>query len=259
MRHNFNIFFLFSKNSMRVTTQGRLGLIIFTIGKIVRVVFMFSLLFLIFSKTRFLKGYTFQQIALFYIIFNLIDTISQILFREVYRFRALVVGGSLDTILLKPYHPFLRILVGGVDVIDIILLVPYILIAIFIALQGHLVFVNFLIFLMLFINAVWITTSFHILVLALGILTSEVDHTILIYRDMTNLGRFPMAIYKEPIRSIFTFVIPIGIMTSFPPQALLGTLSLPGFIASFVISSVLFYSVMKIWNYSLRKYQSWGG
>jgi len=244
---------------MRVTTQGRLGVVIFTLGKVIRFAFMFFLLFFIFSKTKVLKGYTFQEAALFYMIFSLVDTISQILFREVYRFRQLVVSGSLDSVLLKPYHPFLRILVGGVDLLDVALLIPYTIIAIVIALQGHIVFGNFIVFLALFINAIWITTSFHIIVLAFGVLTTEVDHTILIYRDITGLGRFPMAIYKEPIRSFFTFVIPIGIMTSFPPQALLGTLSPTAFIISFVISSILFYCAMNLWTYALKKYQSWGG
>ena len=259
MQHNLKIFLLFAKNALRVTTQGRLGIIIFTLGKIVRFTFMFFLLFFIFSKTRVLKGYTFQEAALFYMIFNLIDTISQILFREVYRFRTLVASGSLDTILLKPYHPFLRILIGGVDVMDVILLIPYTLIAFYFALQGHIIFIHFVSFFVLFLNAIWLATSFHIIVLALGIITTEVDHTILIYRDMTSLGRFPMAIYKEPIRSIFTFIIPIGVMTSFPPQALLGTLSLSGLLFSFVISSILFYGAMSLWNFALKRYQSWGG
>jgi len=259
MKHNLNIFWLLAKQSMQVTTQGRLGVIVFTLGKIMRFAFMFFLLFFIFSKTRVLKGYTFQQAALFYMIFNLIDTIAQILFREVYRFRQLVVSGSLDTILLKPYHPFLRILVGGVDLLDVFLLIPYTLITVYIAAQGHIMFSNFFSFLSLLLNAIWIATSFHIIVLALGILTSEVDHTILIYRDMTSLGRFPMAIYKEPIRSIFTFIIPVGVMTSFPSQALLGTLSTNGYIFSFVISSILFYGAMKLWTFALKRYQSWGG
>jgi ABC-2 type transport system permease protein len=230
MKRNFTIFLLFARNSMRVTTQGRIGVVIFTLGKIIRFVFMFLLLFFIFSKTRVLKGYTFQEAAIFYMVFNLVDTLSQILFREVYRFRNLVVSGSLDTILLKPYHPFLRILLGGVDILDIILLVPYTCITLFFALKGSIIFLNFVGFVVLFLNAIWIATSFHILVLAFGVLTTEVDHTILIYRDMTSLGRFPMAIYNEPIKTIFTFIIPIGIMTSFPPQALLGTLSAAGFI-----------------------------
>lgn len=259
MRHNFQIFWLFAKNSMRTTTQGRIGLVIFTIGKIIRFAFLFFLLYFIFSKTRILKGYTLQQAALFYMVFNLVDTISQILFREVYRFRSLVVGGSLDTILLKPYHPFLRILLGGVDVLDIVLLIPYVIITLFIASGSSPIGINILLFFLLFINALWIATSFHIIVLALGILTTEVDHTILIYRDITSLGRFPMSLYQEPVRSIFTFIIPVGIMTSFPAQMLIGTLSWAQFIVSFVISSMLFIGAMKLWKFALKQYQSWGG
>ncbi|MFZ2206176.1 MAG: ABC-2 family transporter protein [Microgenomates group bacterium] len=259
MKHNFKIFFLFARNSMRTTTQGRLGVVVFTIGKIIRFAFLFILLFFIFSKTRVLKGYSIQQVALFYMVFNLIDTISQILFREVYRFRSLVVNGSLDTILLKPYHPFLRILVGGVDILDMILLIPYTIITIVIASGIVPIGQNIFLFFVLLINSLWIATSFHILVLALGILTTEVDHTILIYRDLTSLGRFPMAIYQEPIRSIFTFVLPIGIMTSFPSQALLGILSWDMFLISFILSSILFIVSMSMWNFALKQYQSWGG
>lgn len=259
MKHNFQIFLLFARNSMRTTTQGRLGVVVFTIGKIIRFAFLFILLFFIFSKTRVLKGYSIQQAALFYMVFNLIDTISQILFREVYRFRSLVVNGSLDTILLKPYHPFLRILVGGVDILDIILLIPYTIITVVVAAGIVPIGQNIFFFFVLLVNAIWIATSFHILVLALGILTTEVDHTILIYRDLTSLGRFPMAIYQEPIRSIFTFVIPIGIMTTFPSQALLGMLSRDMFLISFILSSVLFIIAMTAWNFALKQYQSWGG
>lgn len=259
MKHNFKIFFLFARNSMRTTTQGRLGVIVFTMGKIIRFAFLFILLFFIFSKTRILKGYSIQQAALFYMVFNLIDTISQILFREVYRFRSLVVNGSLDTILLKPYHPFLRILVGGVDILDIILLIPYTIITVVVAAGIVPISHNIFLFFVLLINSIWIATSFHILVLALGILTTEVDHTILIYRDLTSLGRFPMAIYQEPIRSIFTFVLPIGIMTSFPSQALLSMLSWDMFLISFILSSILFVISMSMWNFALKQYQSWGG
>lgn len=259
MKHNFQIFWLFARNSMRTMTQGRVGIAIFTLGKVIRFAFLFFLLYFIFSKTRILKGYTLQQAALFYMVFNLVDTISQILFREVYRFRSLVVSGSLDTILLKPYHPFLRILLGGVDVLDIILLIPYILITLFIASGSSPIGINILSFFLLFINALWIATSFHIIVLAFGILTTEVDHTILIYRDITSLGRFPMSLYQEPIRSIFTFIIPVGIMTSFPAQMLIGTLSWDRFILSFVISSMLFVGAMWLWKFALKRYQSWGG
>jgi len=259
MKRNFTIFLLFAKNAFRTTSQGRIGVFLFLIGKIVRFVFMFYLIFFIFQRTRFLKGYSFEQAALFYLVFNLIDTISQILFREVYRFRYLVTSGALDMVLLKPHHPFLRVLVGGVDILDLFLVIPYGVLAIIAA--SHVVTTPLQIglFILLFINALWITTSFHIIVLALGILTTEVDHTIMIYRDIVGLGRFPIEIYKEPIRGIFTFIIPVAVMMSFPVQALVGKLggTLIGF--SFVISSCIFVGSLFLWNIALEKYQSWGG
>ena len=80
-----------------------------------------------------------------------------------------------------------------------------------------------------------------------------------IYRDITAMGRFPMEIYKEPIRGIFTFVIPVAVMTSFPVQALIGKLSWQLVCLSFVISSCIFIGAMVLWKSALKRYQSWGG
>ena len=64
-----------------------------------------------------------------------------------------------------------------------------------------------------------ISAAFHILVLAMGIITLEIDHTVMIYRDLVGLGRFPIDIYKEPLRSLITFIVPIGLMISIPAGA----------------------------------------
>ena len=253
------IFLLFARHAFRITMQSRFGVIFFLIGKVVRFAFMFFLLYFIFSKTRVLKGYTFQQAALFYLVYNQIDTTAQILFRRVYSFRPLVVSGALDSILLRPYHPFLYVLVGGVDILDLILLVPYTLLSLFFLFHDAIALTHLVGFMLLVLNALWITTSFHIIVLSLGILTTEVDHTIMIYRDITGMGRFPIAIYQEPIRTIFTFIVPVGVMMSFPPQALFGLLSLQGYLYAFVLSSVLCVGSLHLWNMALRRYQSWGG
>ncbi len=260
LKRNLKIFFLFSKFSLKTTTQGRLGPILFVIGKLLRFIMLFSLIFIIFSKTRLIKGYTLNQVILFYLTFNLIDTITQIFFREVYRFRPLVLSGNLDLVLTKPYHPFLRVLVGGVDYLDVLILIPYTLLTSFFIYQSNNRTIEQLaVYLLLVFNAIIIATAFHIIVLALGILTTEVDHAIMIYRDITALGRFPMNIYSEPIRSIFTFIIPVGIMITFPVHALLNLLSSTFYLLAFLVSLTLFVFSLKLWNYALKKYQSWGG
>ena len=45
------------------------------------------------------------QMLVFYLCFNIVDTIGQLLFREVYRFRSLIVTGGLDMVLVKPLNP----------------------------------------------------------------------------------------------------------------------------------------------------------
>lgn len=259
MNNNFRIFLLFSKNAIRTSLQGRVGVVFFTLGKILRFVLTLLFLVFIFQRTRVLQGYSFEQAVLFYMVFTIIDTSAQILFREVYRFRWLVSSGSLDTVLLKPYHPFMRILIGGVDILDVFLLIPYLGYTFYLVFQIGTTPMQLIGFGMLLINALWISTSFHIIVLAFGILSTEVDHSIMIYRDITSLGRFPLDIYKEPFKSIFTFVVPVGVMTAFPPQALFGLLSPIGYISAIMLSSILFLVAMKFWKYALEKYQSWGG
>ena len=237
-----------------------MGVVFFMLGKIFRFVFLLLLIYLVFSKTKLVKGYSLNQMIIFYLTFNIIDSVSQILFREVYRFRPQVVSGSFDLTLLKPHHPFLRILVGGVDFLDVILLVPYIILTIFFILKiPNITLLLTTFYFFLIINSLIIATSFHIAVLALAILTTEVDRTIMIYRDLTGLGRFPMEIYKEPIRGIFTFIIPIGIMMSFPPQSLFNLLASPFYLYAFLLSSIMLFASLKLWNLALKKYQSWGG
>ena len=254
------LFILYSQLSLKTIFQGKVGVILFTLGKLFRFIFLLLLIYLVFSRTKLVKGYSLNQMIIFYLTFNIIDSTAQLLFREVYRFRPQVVSGSFDLTLLKPHHPFIRILVGGVDFLDLFLLFPYIFLTIFfISKIPNLSLLLTTSYFILIINSLLIATAFHIMVLALAILTTEVDHTIMIYRDLTGLGRFPLEIYKEPIRGIFTFIIPIGIMMSFPPQSLFNLLASPFYLYAFLLSSILLFASLKLWNLALKRYQIWGG
>ncbi len=257
---NLKIFFLLARNSLTITLQGRVGAIFFLVGKCIRVIFVFIFIMLLYSRTRFIKGYTLDQALLFYLTYNIVDTLSQILYREVYRFRPLIVSGGFDLILLKPLHPFVRVLLGGIDFLDLILVIPYIGITFWVyahTTSWHLY--SFVLYIFLIFNSLLIATAFHILVLGMGIVTTEVDHTIMIYRDITAMGRFPMEIYKEPIRGFFTFILPVGIMMNIPAKALLGLLTPQMIEVSFLISLGVLYLSILFWKFALKKYQSWGG
>ena len=100
-----------------------------------------------------------------------------------------------------------------------------------------------------------IALSFHILVLSLGILTSE-NNAILVYRDLVGMGRVPVDIYAEPIRSLITFIFPVGIMMTFPAKALMGLLSWQPILYAVFFSIILFYSSLSAWRFALKNYSS---
>ncbi len=244
-------------NAFSIALASRSGAILFLLGKILRAIFFFILLVLLVSQTKVLAGYNLYQTIFFFLTFNLIDTIIQLFLREVYRFRPMVVSGSFDLILTKPFNPLFRILAGGADILDVLMLIPYLLATGYVALLlGPVSFVSIVLYGFLIVNGLVIAIAFHILVAALGVLTTEIDHTIMIYRDITSMGRVPVDIYQEPLRSFLTFVIPVGIMMTYPAKAFLGLLSPAGMIISFVFGAVFFLVNIKLWQYALTKYSS---
>ena len=181
---------------------------------------------------------------------------AQFLFREVYRFRPLIVSGSFDLVLVKPVNALFRVLMGGADVLDLIMIPPIIFAVYYVGRLLSPTTSQTVLFLLLIINSLFIATAFHIVVLALGIITLEIDHTIMIYRDITNLGRFPVDIYRQPLQGILTYLIPVGIMITLPAKALMGLVSPSGVLLSFVIGTVAVLVAIRLWNFALTKYTS---
>lgn len=256
--HQIKVLLRLSSYALKITVDHKNSLFIFILAKLIRFLFFFFLLFLVFKQNKVINQYNFNQAIIIYLTFNLIDTAAQTLFREVYRFRPLVVSGNFDLILVKPLNSLLIVLLGGIDFIDLGFLIFYFFLLIFFLLnQVFNLFFLFLYFLLL-INAMILATAFHILVLAFGILFTSVDHFIMIYRDLTSFGRFPFEIYRKSLRDILTFVLPVGVMFAFPPQALFGLLSIDKIIFAFLISLILLVFSLNFWHFALKKYQSGG-
>lgn len=230
---------------------------LFVFAKILRfATFIFFLVILV-KSTKILAGYNLDQVILFFLSFNLLDIVSQMLLREVYRFRGAVLSGNFDYYLVKPLNPLFRSLFTGTDIFDFITLIPLLAATGLYIDKLHLINpINLLLyFTMLFIGFLT-ALSFHILVLALGVLTTEVDNAIFLYRDIVGMGRVPIDIYIEPIRAFITFVIPVGIMMTFPAKALMGLLSPIFIIYATLFSLFIFYLSLRVWQHALKSYSS---
>lgn len=257
IRKYIKIWWVLTLATSQISFQSRFGAVLFLIGKILRFSFFLFFLVVLVTKTKAIAGYTLWEIVFFYATFNLLDALPQFFFRNVYRFRQQVLNGYFDNLLIKPLPSLFHPLFGGSDVLDLFILIASIFFIVFAGIRiGNITFFNTMAYLILLTNGFLIATGFHIFVLGSGILTTAVDNTVMLYRDLTQMGRLPIEVYQEPLRGIITFVVPVGIMMSFPPKVFLGSLSWQGIgIALLVGAGALMFSI-RFWKYALKHYTS---
>lgn len=250
------VWLLMAKNSMLSWLNKKESVIIFVFGKVVRYFFYFSFLYFLVTKTNGILGFTANQALFFTATYSLVDTVAQFLFRSVYTFKQLVITGDFDLVLLKPVNPLFRSIAGGPDLMDLITIPPILLVTIYFGSLLNPSMLDVFYYIVLVLNALLVSMSIHVFVVSLGIITFTVDHLIMIFRDFASMGRFPIDIYKQPLKGFLTFIVPVGLMFSIPSKALMGILSPIGIVLSILAGITFFVLSLRFWQFALKKYTS---
>ena len=251
---------IFGKNAWQETFVNRASNVLFMLGKIIRLSMSLLFLFLIRENIDVFAGYTSDQMVVFFLTYQIIDLFAQTLYRGVYIFGNLVRSGEFDFLLSKPIKPLFRALTGKPDINDFIFLFPNLAIAGYILsiLNLNITLWSSIWFVILLINSFLIVTALHIMVLVVGILTTEVDGVIWIYRDLSHMGRFPVTIYMEPLRFILFFLVPIGMMITIPTEIFLGLEPSYSIFWVFLVGIGSLVVSLKTWSWALKKYSGTG-
>jgi len=252
------IWLMYTLNALQSDLLTTWAGVLFIIGKIVRFLLFFVFLFAILSAAKTLAGYNREQVIFFFLVFMLVDAMVQFLFRGVYHFRSLVVSGDYDLDLLKPLPSFFRPIFGHTDLADFVTLIPLWVYFLWFVFTNHLFtgIGDLILFFLLLFNSLILAFAFHLFICAICVLTTEIDHLVWVYRDLTSMARFPTDIYQKAIQGILTFTIPVVILITVPAKALLGLLSWPWIALAFGISGLFLWGSLKFWRYALSKYSS---
>jgi ABC-2 type transport system permease protein len=228
----------------------------YLLGKLVRIAFFLFFLFSIFKHTDALAGYSLQEVALFFLTFNIVDILAQLFFRGIYGVRSLIREGDFDYFLIQPTNVLFRVAFHTVDFLDVITLLPVFAITYYLLREIGASTIHVVLYAILVINGLLIAFAIHIAVASLAVLTQELENTIWIYRDLMTLGRFPSDIYDVAMRSIITFIIPVAVMVSFPAKAYLGKLSGPWMAQAFLMAATSVALSLLFWRFATRRYTS---
>ena len=227
-------------------------------GKLVRFGFFLLLIVSLFSYTDTLAGYTKYEVILFFLTFNLIDVLSQALFRGIYAFRFDIQRGNFDFVLSKPVSPLFYSLSRMTDILDIIFLVP--IAGLIVYVMGRLPVppgpVQVLHYALLVLAGMTLVLGIHIITAGITIWKLESENAIWLYREAMTLGRFPPEIYSPAVRAVFTFVFPVILAVAFPAKAALRLLDWKGTFFVLCYAAAFFGCSLLLWRAGLKAYSS---
>lgn len=254
----FRVWKMTAVNALQEAFINRWTNLLFLAGKSIRLGMSVVILLLIRNNVDSFAQYTTDQILIFFLTYQFLDTVAQVAYRGVYMFSHQVRTGEFDFLLMKPVSPLFRALTGKPDINDLIFLIPTVLISLYLSLQLQITWTisGVLWYLLLLLNAFLIVTAMHIFVLVVGILTTEVDGIIWMYRDLIRLGQFPVSVYLQPLRFLLFFIVPIGMMITIPAEVLMGLQPTFGIAIAIFVGLAFFVSSLVSWRWALKRYSS---
>jgi ABC-2 type transport system permease protein len=104
--------------------------------------------------------------------------------------------------------------------------------------------------------AVLVLYSIAIVVVSIAFVAVRVDNLLYLFQSVFDVARWPNSVFRGVLAMIFTFVLPLALMTTYPALALLGKLTARTAVAA-VGGTLLFALVARgIWMASIRRYTS---
>jgi len=174
----------------------------------------------------------------------------------------LVFEGSLDTILVKPVKSFWYMFSRSID-LDGIVQFSTGLIIVFIGLAGSGYspsLLNWVFYASLVFDGFLLWFSLSLMVGTLSMKYIRANEWFTLVFSFTRFGDYPINLYGSVLSFLFTFVLPLGLVSFYPSNYLLGRLSDPVlFGVMTLIVGLLALASIKFYTYSLRHYTSANG
>lgn len=104
--------------------------------------------------------------------------------------------------------------------------------------------------------AVLVLYSIAILVVSIAFIAVRVDNLLYLFQSVFDVARWPSSVFRGALAMVFTYILPLALMTTYPALALLGKLNARTAIGA-LLGSLAFAGVARvIWLSSIRRYTS---
>jgi len=240
----------------------KINFIIKSLGLIILDLIGPIIMLLIYTISSGIPGWRFEEFILFHGTFVFVIGLSHSLF-FVFPLQVIenVRNGTFDKFLLKPFNPLLYLTFSSVDIegfAEVFVGLALVLWAI-IKLNIIIFSFNMMGYILLIIMALIFLYSLMVLISSLAFLFVKSFGLFDLLFKILDVGRYPMNIYGFEMKLIFTFILPIAVISFYPASVLLGTLSFLSLVE--ILTPVIVFLIFSIvmWNFAIKKYTSSGG
>ena len=112
---------------------------------------------------------------------------------------------------------------------------------------------------LLLAGASFILYAIWILVVCMAFVVVKVDNLSYLFASIYDAARWPSSVFRGVASIVFTFVIPLALMTTYPALAILGKMDAARGVTAFAGSLVALGVARVVWLRSIARYTSAGG
>lgn len=212
---------------------------------------------IIFSNTVSLGGWGRGELIVLLGVLWMVNTfMSALIWPNTEKFNASVRDGSLDYMLLQPANSMFLVSFSRITVwrlADLVLAI--ILIAVGVNMAGEVTTpLNILLFSILTVSGALVIYSLWIVLIAFTFWFTKFDNNVTILQALTDTGRYPITVYPWWLRVIVTYIVPIGLATTIPVQALRGELTGWNVLVFLGVSLAAVFIASRVWKVGVKRY-----
>ncbi len=110
--------------------------------------------------------------------------------------------------------------------------------------------------LLLLVTASVLLYSLWILTVSAAFYVVRIDNLTYLFTAIFDAARWPSSVFRGTLRFVFTFVIPLALMTTYPAEAMLGRLSTTALMTSIAAAAVFAAASRAVWVRAIGRYTS---
>jgi len=226
------------------------------LGTLLGSVFILSLFF---TGGRQLGDWTWESALVIQGVYTFLDGLTNALLRpnltEIVNY---VREGTLDYVLLKPIDSQFWLSVKKFSFAGLPEIILGISIVCWAAIQSgtSFSFYSLYVFIISLLIGFIILYSVWFLIAASSIWFVKTWNATEVLRALLAAGRYPISAYPVILRFIFTLVLPVAFLTTFPAEAILGELKFNILFFGLILSSLFFIFSRLFWKFALKHYTS---